>query len=119
MKHAGASCSTPIDMVAASRVFEKIRDDTQNSNTRIFDLPTLTIDQLLTAFQEMDLKVTEQDLLHPTAERTEQFFVNILYRLKPSIYESIEATVLPLDESDFEPVGTSSLLVYSRLYVCT
>lgn len=117
VEHASTSCSSPITMVGGSRVFEKKRDDTQNSSTRIFDLPTLTIDQLLTAFQEMDLKVTEQDLLHPTAEHTEQIFVNILYQLKPSIYEAIESTVLPLDEFDFEPVSRS-ILVYSRMYVC-
>lgn len=101
----------------SSRVFEKIRDDTQNSSTRIFDLPTLTIDQLLTAFQEMDLEVTERDLLHPTAEHTEQIFLNILHQLKPSVYEEIESAELPLDELDFEPVDARNLLVYSRMYV--
>ncbi|KAJ8659724.1 hypothetical protein O0I10_004706 [Lichtheimia ornata] len=99
----------------SSRVFEKIRDDTQNSSTRIFDLPTLTIDQLLTAFQEMDLEVTERDLLHPTAEHTEQIFLNILHQLKPSVYEEIESAELPLDELDFEPVDARNLLVYSRM----
>lgn len=118
MEHASASSSTPTHMVASSRIFGKLRDDTQSSSTRIFNLPTLTIEQLLTAFQEMDLKVTEQDLLHPTAEHTEQIFVNILYQLKPSIYKEIETTALPLDEFDFEPVPRS-LLVYSRMYVCT
>ncbi|KAI9318198.1 Nuf2 family-domain-containing protein [Dichotomocladium elegans] len=98
------------------QTFDRPREDTQEFTKRLYDLPTLTTDQLLLAFQEMLVPVTEQDLLHPTSTSTLQIFSSILLQLDPQAYEAIEQMAARLTPSDTVSMPLENSFLMFKIY---
>ncbi|KAI8377950.1 Nuf2 family-domain-containing protein [Radiomyces spectabilis] len=58
--------------------------------TLVYELPKLSIPQILQCLQEMKLNVTESDLVHPTPHRTQQLFECLLGMLSPWRVRSVK-----------------------------
>ncbi|KAL1930816.1 hypothetical protein VTP01DRAFT_10978 [Rhizomucor pusillus] len=81
----------------------KVTHVPQDASAPMYELPTLSNAQLLLCLQEMQLTITENDLLHPTPERIQRLYENILELIVPWRVRSMLSTRIRLEQSYDHP----------------